>query len=135
MLMDWERQSDWMLDADSVVVTSRRREGVGVTIDVRTRLLGIAVLTEPMVVTRWEPPSRLTIRHGSLLSGTGTWELRPRPGGTLFTWTEDVRLGVPVIGEPAAWLYRPVLKWLMGRAMKGLRAHIVAAGPRPARGS
>ncbi len=129
--MDWERQADWMLDADSVVVTSEHREGVGVTLAVRTRLLQIPAFTEPMEVTGWEPPSRLTIRHGGLVAGEGTWELRSTENGTTFTWTEDIRLRVPVLGELAARLYRPVMKLLMGRAMRGLRDHIIAAGPGP----
>lgn len=129
VLVDWERQADWMLDADSVVVTSEHREGVGVTLAVRTRLLQIPAFTEPMEVTGWEPPSRLTIRHGSLVAGEGTWELRSTENGTTFTWTEDIRLRVPVLGELAARLYRPVMKLLMGRAMRGLRDHIIATGP------
>ncbi|MEX0651468.1 MAG: hypothetical protein WD186_05515, partial [Actinomycetota bacterium] len=49
-LLDWERQADWMLDADSVTVVSDEREGVGVRLAVRTRLFGIAAFTEPMEV-------------------------------------------------------------------------------------
>jgi hypothetical protein len=48
VLMDWERQADWMLDADSVTVVSEQREGVGVRLAVRTRILGIPAFTEPM---------------------------------------------------------------------------------------
>ena len=47
VLMDWERQADWMLDADSVRVVSGHREGVGVHLAVRTRLFGVPAFTEP----------------------------------------------------------------------------------------
>jgi carbon monoxide dehydrogenase subunit G len=129
VLMDWERQADWMLDADSVTVVSDIREGVGVLLAVRTRLFGVPAFTEPMEVTRWEPPRRMMIRHGSAVSGTGTWDLEPVEGGVRFTWTEDIRLAVPVGGDLAARCYGPILRLLMGRAMDGLRRHLIAIGP------
>jgi carbon monoxide dehydrogenase subunit G len=129
VLMDWERQSDWMLDADSVTVVSEQREGVGVRLAVQTRILGVAAFTEPMEVTGWDPPRRLEIKHGSLVEGVGTWLLEPVAGGTRFTWREDIRLAVPVVGGLAATAYRPVMRTLMGRAMKALRAHLIATGP------
>ncbi len=45
-------------------------------------------------------------------------------------WIEDIRLAVPVVGELAAALYRPVMRMLMGRAMDGLRRYVIATGPR-----
>jgi len=129
VLTDWERQATWMLDADRVEVVSPRREGVGVRLEVRTRLFGVAAFTEPMEVTEWEPPRRLEIRHGSLVLGTGIWELADRPAGASFRWSEDVRLRVPLVGELAAYAYRPVMRMLMGRAQRSLRDHLIAIGP------
>src|SRR6186997_2062461 len=102
-----------MLDADRVRVVGDRREGVGVRLAVRTRILGLPAFTEPMEVVGWEPPNRLEIRHGSIVVGRGTWLLEPEPGGTRFVWIEDVRLGVPVVGELAARPYAPILRRLM----------------------
>ena len=48
VLVAWERQGAWMLDADRVAVVSDRREGVGVRLAARTRVLGVFVFTEPM---------------------------------------------------------------------------------------
>jgi carbon monoxide dehydrogenase subunit G len=129
VLMDWERQADWMLDADRVEVVSSHREGVGVWLAVKTRIFGIPAFTEPMEVTGWDPPRRLTIRHGSAVAGTGTWSLEPVQDGTRFVWTEDISLAVPVLGELAAWIYRPVMRVLMRRAMEGLRRYVIASGP------
>ncbi len=129
ILMDWERQADWMLDADRVEVVSPHREGVGVRLAVRTRIAGIPAFTEPMEVTAWDPPRRLAIRHGSAVAGSGTWVLTRVTGGTLFTWREDIRLRVPVIGDLAARAYRPVMTRLMARAMDGLRRHVISVGP------
>ncbi len=105
-----------MLDADRVDVVSAEREGVGVRLAVRTRLLGLPAFTEPMEVIGWEPPRRLVLRHGGLVAGEGTWTLAPEPGGTRFIWIETIRLRVPVVGEAAARLYAPVLRRLMRRA-------------------
>jgi len=129
VLLDWERQADWMVDADSVAVVSDHREGVGVRLAVRTRLFGIAAFTEPMEVLDWDPPRRLEIGHGSLVGGIGTWMLEPVDGGTRFTWRERVRLDLPVVGELAAALYRPVLLALMDRSMRAFRNYLIAAGP------
>jgi hypothetical protein len=129
VLVDWERQADWMRDADRVEVVSPHREGPGVTIDVRTRVYGVPLFTERLEVLRWEPPARLAIAHRTFIRGTGTWALEPADGGTRFTWTEDISLPVPVVGELALRVYRPFMWFLMGKAMEDLRAFIVAIGP------
>ena len=129
-LTDWERQADWMLDADAVIVRSAHRAGVGVRLDVRTRLFQIPAFVEPMEVTAWDPPRSLTIAHGGPVRGRGTWTLAPAAGvGTDFTWTEDVELAVPVVGGLAASVYAPIMRALMGRAQRGLRALLIASGP------
>jgi hypothetical protein len=102
---------------------------VGVRVEVRTRLFGVPAFTEPMEVIGWDSPRELVIRHGSLVAGTGTWTLAPVEGGVRFTWVEDISLAVPIVGEFAARLYAPILRALMGRAMAGLRRHLIAIGP------
>jgi carbon monoxide dehydrogenase subunit G len=129
VLVDWERQADWMLDADRVDVVSAHREGVGVQLAVKTRLFGVPAFTEPMEVTVWEPPRRLQIRHGSVVSGAGVWELDETDRGTRFRWSEDIALRVPLVGELAARVYRPVMRMLMSRAQRSLRAYVIAIGP------
>ena len=129
VLIDWERQADWMFDADRVDVVSAHREGVGVRLAVKTRLFGVPAFTEPIEVAAWEPPRRLQIRHGSLVSGTGVWELDAVDGGTRFRWSEDIALHVPFVGELAARAYRPVMRMLMSRAQRSLRDYIIAIGP------
>ena len=129
VLVDWERQADWMLDADRVDVVSEHREGVGVRLAVKTRLFGIPAFTEPMEVTVWDPPRRLEIRHGSLVSGAGVWALDDTEGSTRFRWSEDIALHVPLVGQAAARAYRPVMRMLMSRAQRSLRAYIIAIGP------
>jgi hypothetical protein len=73
VLTDWERQADWMLDADAVEVTSEAREGIGVTLAVRTRLLQVPAFTDTIEVVAWEPPTELVIAHGPPIRGRGIW--------------------------------------------------------------
>ena len=129
-LVDWERQADWMLDADTVEVVGDLREGVGVRLAVRTRVLGVPAFVERMEVTEWEPPGRLVIRHGGPVTGTGTWSLVPVATGARFTWSEDIAVRLPVVGELAARCYAPVMRVLMRRAAEGLRRSLIASGPR-----
>ena len=130
VLMDWERQADWMLDADSVTVVSDRREGIGVRLAVRTRLFGVPAFTEPMEVTAWDPPRRLEIRHGSVVSGVGTWTLEPVDGGTAFTWREDIELAVPLVGDLAATVLPPGDAGADGPGHGGAAPSRDRAGPR-----
>jgi uncharacterized protein YndB with AHSA1/START domain len=129
VLVDWERQADWMADADAVVVTSHKRAGAGVTLRVRTRVFGIPAFTETIEVVEWAPPNALAIAHGPPLRGRGTWTLERISVGTRFTWAEVVELETPALGWLLSAAYAPVLGWLLRRSMRGLRASIIARGP------
>ncbi len=122
VLMDWERQPMWMADADQVGVLTSHREGVGVRILARSRVLSFPILTEQLEVTLWEPPRRLVIAHRSFVRGVGEWILEPAAGGTRFRWTEDLSLPVPLLGELALLGYLPVLRRLMRRSLANLQA-------------
>ena len=124
ILMDWERQSSWMRDADRVVVTSSVREGVGTTVAVRTRVLGVPLFTERLEVVAWNPPLEVRMAHRSFIRGVGTWVLEPVGTGTRFTWTEEISLPVPILGEIALRVYRPFMRHLMGGAMRDLQARV-----------
>ena len=127
VLTDWERQAEWMRDADRVEVRSARREGVGTLLAVRTRVLHVPLFTELLEVTGWDPPRELRIAHRSFIRGTGTWSLEPAGAGTRFRWTEELALPVPLLGEVALLAYRPFMRHLMGGAMRDLRARVGGA--------
>ena len=129
LLTDWERQASWMLDVGDVEVLTQAREGVGVRLSARTRVLGIPAFTDLLTVTEWSPPRRLRIEHRGLVLGSGVWSLDPAPGGTRFTWREEVSLSVPLVGGLMLVGYRPVQRWLMGRALAAFRDHVVASVP------
>lgn len=127
LLLRWEDQPRWMRDADSVRVVGSQREGVGTTIAVRTRVLNVPLFTERLEVTIWEPPRRLVMAHRSFVRGVGTWRLQPVEDGTRFSWVEDLRLPVPVLGELALRVYRPCMRRLMGGALASLRERSATA--------
>jgi len=127
-LLRWEDQARWMRDADSVRVLSSHRAGLGVRIAVRTRVLNVPLFTERLEVTTWEPPRRLALTHRSFVRGVGTWSLEPEGSGTRMTWTEELTLPVPVLGEGALLAYRPFLRRLMREALVSLRAYVLGEG-------
>jgi hypothetical protein len=127
-LLRWEDQPRWMRDADSVRVVGSRREGVGVRIAVRTRVLSIPVFTERLEVTEWDPPRRLALAHRSVVRGTGIWTLEPARGGTRLRWTEDLELPVPILGELVLRAYRPLLRRVIRGSLGDLRASLLARG-------
>jgi hypothetical protein len=63
----------------------------------------------------------------------GTWSLHPEGTGTRFVWTEELSLPVPLLGEVALLVYRPVLRRLMRGGLEALRAAIAdpRSGPDP----
>ena len=125
-LLDWERQADWMRDADRVEVLTSHRQGAGVRVAVKTRVLGIPLFTERLEVTAWEPPRRIELAHRSLVRGRGEWRLEPVDGGarTRFTWSEDLSLGVPVLGPILLACYRPFMRWLMRGSLGNLQRRL-----------
>ena len=82
------------------------------------------LFTEKLEVVEWEPPTRLLMAHRSFIHGTGEWSFRAVDGGTLFRWSEDISLPVPLLGEIALQVYRPFMRYLMRGALEGLRAFV-----------
>jgi uncharacterized protein YndB with AHSA1/START domain len=123
----WEEQPRWMQDAVWVRVVSSEREGVGTRIRVKNRVLHVPLFAEELEVAMWDPPRRLDMAHRSFVRGFGTWELEQNDHGTRFTWTEDLSLPVPLLGEFALLVYRPFLRRLMRRGLERLQRVVDAA--------
>lgn len=124
VLLRWEDQARWIRDAVSVRVLGSRREGLGVRIAVRNRVLNVPLFTEELEVTGWEPGRRLEMTHRSFVRGVGTWELSPEGSGSRFAWVEELSLPVPLLGELALIVYRPFMRHLMRGAMRDLRSFV-----------
>jgi hypothetical protein len=117
----WEEQSRWIRDAVWVHVLTPERAGVGARIEVLNRVLHVPLFTEQLEVVGWEPPRTMVMAHRSFVRGTGTWSLEPVDASTRFTWTEDLSLPIPILGELALLVYRPFLRRLMRRSLANLQ--------------
>ena len=126
-VLRWEEQPRWIRDAVWVRVLSPEREGVGARIEVRNRVLHVPLFSEQLEVTAWDPPRRLEMTHRGFVRGVGTWWFEPDAAGTRFTWTEELSLPIPILGELALWVYRPFMRRLMRAGLANLQGLIEAA--------
>ncbi len=124
LLTAWERQPEWMVDAQAVHVLTPQRTGEGVTIRCPTTLFGITV-QDVMRVTRWEEAAHLEVVHlGRIITGRAAFELAAGAHATtLLTWWEEV---TPPLGRPGEWgastLALPLLRRLFTRSLSNLAA-------------
>ncbi len=124
VLIDWEEQPRWMLDAKEVHVTSAHREGLGVELRCPTNLLGFTV-QDTMRITGWEAPRYLEVTHtGRIITGTGAFELEALPGGgTRIGWWEEVDPPLGIVGEYGARLVAlPIIRRIFRRSLRNLAA-------------
>jgi Polyketide cyclase / dehydrase and lipid transport len=122
----WQEQSRWIRDAVWVRLLTTERAGVGTRIEVKNRVLHVPLFTEQLEVVGWEPPRRMVMAHRSFVRGTGIWSLEPVDGSTRFTWTEELSLPIPILGELALLVYRPFLRRLMRGSLANLQGVIAA---------
>lgn len=107
-LTDWERLGRWQREASDFRVISAQREGVGVVAEATIRLAGFRT-RDPVVVTAFEPPLRLAIRHEGWVKGTGTMQLTWTGRATRLDWTESYRPPLGALGWLGLRLLQPVL--------------------------
>ncbi|HEX2049542.1 MAG TPA: SRPBCC family protein [Actinomycetota bacterium] len=120
LVTDWERQSDWMLEARDFVVVSERREGVGVEAEATVRIGGITT-RDRVRVTRWEPRRLLAIEHLGWVSGAAEIHLTPvRGGGTHVYWREELRPPLGVAGALGLTAFRPLMARVFRRDLRVL---------------
>ena len=78
-----------------------------------------------MLITSWEPPFRVDVRHtGRVVRGTGTFEVRPRgESASTFVWTEQLDLPLGRLGAVGWPLVRPVMVAGVRRSLKRFAAY------------
>jgi carbon monoxide dehydrogenase subunit G len=126
---DWERQSAWV--AFTTVTADGGPHRVGERLLAVTKVAGVG-FSDPMEVTRWEPPRRVDVRHlGRVLRGTGTFLVEPAPGGAWFVWAEDLDLPLGAAGRLGFAVVGPLFRLLLRRSLRRLARMVEAArGPR-----
>lgn len=88
-LVDWEHLGEWMKEASGFEVIGSQREGVGVRARATVSIAGITT-ADTVVVSRWEPPHWLEIRHGGWVKGSGLMHCRPAGSGSYLWWRESL---------------------------------------------
>lgn len=114
-----------MADAIAVRFESDRREGVGTTFQTDTKV-GPIRLTDKMVITEWEPPAVMGIRHTGVVTGTGRFTLEEvpgRPDETRFTWQENLTFPAWMGGRLGGRFGAPVLRRIWHHNLENLRRH------------
>ena len=140
VLVDWERQSRWMVDARAVEVLSDRREGVGTRVRCPTDLFGLVVIEDELEVIEWRQPVLLGVLHtGRLIRGVAAFELDATEHGTHVRWWEEIEPPLGGLGELAAPLIEPFVRRVFRRSLAGLKRtveqHSVRPDSAPARGA
>jgi uncharacterized protein YndB with AHSA1/START domain len=126
LITDWEHQGDWMLEARDFVVTSERREGVGVTAHATVTIGGITTRDE-IRVAGWQPTRRLIIEHRGWIEGRG--ELRLTALGTATThlfWTEELRPPLGLLGSAGLIALKPLMLRVFKRDLEVLKGLVRA---------
>jgi len=81
-----------------------------------------------MTVTEWEPGRAIGIDHRGIVTGSGRFTLRRRPGDrTRFTWNERLTFPWWMGGPVGALAAKPVLRAIWRRNLRRLKT-IVEAG-------
>lgn len=128
LLVDWERQGDWMLEASDFVVVSPHREGVGVEAEATISIGGIRT-RDRIRVDRWEPERRLGIEHLGWVGGRGDLHLTPLPEGrTRIDWREELRPPWGILGAIGLRAFRPMIARIFRRDL-GVLTDLVARYP------
>lgn len=109
-----ETHVDWMADAESIEFAGDQRRGVGVVMEVLTRV-GPLRTTDVIRVVAWDPPHSIGVVHEGLVTGTGEFRLEPTTEGTRFTWDEELHMPWYLGGPIGSVVARPVLAWVWRR--------------------
>ena len=117
-IVDWDRQSDWMIGTQ---VRATTQDGVGVNGGLEA-FTGVGPLgfLDTMVITQWEPPSRCVVKHtGTVVRGAGAFEVQALPDGrSRVILTEWVELPLGVLGQGGWLLARPIARLFFRASLK-----------------
>jgi carbon monoxide dehydrogenase subunit G len=119
-LADFEAHSEWMTDAESVVIDGDQRTGVGTRMTVPTRV-GPFTTTDVMTVVQWEEGRRIVARHEGVVTGTGSFAIKPDGAVTRLTWSEDLRFPWWMGGRLGHFFAQPILRRIWNGNLDRLR--------------
>lgn len=121
LISNLDTQEHWMEDVSRLQVVYRPKEGPGAVIKLTSKLFGLPLLNDVLVITKLEPPSLLEIVHCGQFSGSGAFRLEEADGGTTFSWEEEFEPPLGQLGELAVEkAIGPHLKEVWGRSMENV---------------
>ena len=128
LLTDWPAHARWV-PLTTITVLTGRPDGVGARFVGRSAI-GPLGFDDVMEVVDWRPPvgggaGLCTVaKIGRVLTGSATLEVRPVPGGTDVSWTEDVQLAPARLTRPLGPLLSLVGRLGFDRALRQMRAEL-----------
>jgi len=124
VVTDWPGQGEWMLATR--VQTDGEGDGrrLGATMSAVTGIGPLAV-TDTMVITEWEPPTRCVVHHtGAVIRGDGIFEVTALgPQRARFLWSELLDLPFGVVGRVGWPIARPLLRVGVARSLRAMARH------------
>ena len=118
---DISSHARWMEDAVAIRFTSGARSGPGASFDCDTKV-GPFRLTDRMVVTEWDPPRAMGIRHAGVVTGSGHFTLAATGAGTSFAWEEELRFPAWAGGRVGGAAAAPILRRVWRRNLANLKS-------------
>ena len=113
---------EWMQDAVRINFLGDRREGPGVAFDCETRVGPFRVIDQ-MMITEWDPPARMGVRHSGVVRGEGRFTLEAHgTDRTRFTWEETLRFPWWMGGPVGALVGAPIFRMIWRRNLVNLAA-------------
>jgi hypothetical protein len=120
LLVDWERQGEWILLTrvrgvravdEGAGAGGPSGRGVGAQVEAFTGI-GPVGFRDTMVVTGWEPPWRCLVQHtGRVVNGPGTFLVEPLPRGrSRFVWCDEVEIPLGLLGRLGWVVAEPLVR-------------------------
>lgn len=132
VLIEWETQPEWMVDARAVEVVGERREGVGTRLRCPTDLACGLVITDVLEVVEWRPPHLLGVRHtGAMIRGVAAFELRATPHGTHLRWWEAIDPPLGPLGWVGGLVAAPLVRRMFRASLGRLKRLVEQRGGEP----
>jgi hypothetical protein len=122
IISDLSGQERWMVDVRRLDVISEQKSGAGAVIDLTSTLFGLPIVHDILEVVGWDPPRELAVVHKGQFTGKAAFRLEPVRGGTVFTWWEEFKPPLGLLGELVASLVvSPHLKDMFRQSMENVR--------------
>jgi hypothetical protein len=117
-VVDWRGQDRW-IPATTVRVTNQAGIAVGGEI-VAVTGVGLFSIVDTMVITRWDIPERVDVRHvGNIIKGIGIMRVIPiSPERARFLWAEDIDVPFGLLGRSGWAVLKPGYAALIRRSLR-----------------